>query len=72
MPNLLLGPMVRSEDTHIAILIIFPIGAHSWVRKQFDISMDGEQSGGYLYQFEFSASSILADRIHLGCLGYGA
>jgi len=34
--------------------------------------MDGEQSGKYLDQSEFPASLTSIDRIHLGCLGYGA
>lgn len=48
VPNLCLAQMVRSPSataltpklTHTG-----PTGAHSWVRKTFDITMDGEQTG---------------------------
>jgi phenol 2-monooxygenase len=47
------------------------IGAHSWIRKQVDITMDGEQSGENVDHLEFSASSVSNDRFHMGCRGHG-
>ena len=63
----------EGQDTEIvhAKFVIGADGAHSWVRKTLNITMDGEQTSQYtpspFHVVHLSKAIFFCDRLYLGC-----